>query len=78
MAKAEAFLDHIRKTKSKITYANYKQGLNKYLIWENKSADEILEQHKANLQSDDPRIKGYYKDRLEEFWRAMVARSIDR
>ena len=58
MSKSEEFLNYIKESRSKGTYKSYKQGLKNFEKWlseRNKTVDDILEMHRQNVNSGDPR-----------------------
>jgi len=67
MDKAEAFLDHIQKSKSKNTYISYRNGLNKFLAWIGKDANTVLAEHKANRLSEDMEKGKFYDYKIDEY-----------
>jgi hypothetical protein len=63
----EAFLEHIKKAKSKGTFKEYKSGIEKFAEFYGKSANEILEERRADVMSGDFSRNQNFSKELEEF-----------
>ncbi len=70
--KAQNFLDHVKKAKSKNTLKEYRNGLKKFSQWYGKDLDTILMERKQDLKSEDPVRRRHFEHKLEEFHRALL------
>jgi len=68
----QMFLDYILKRKSKGTAKSYRVGVSRFEKWYCKSADEILEERRKDLASQDPMRLRHFNDLLEEFGKDMI------
>ena len=69
--KVEDFLDYVREAKSKATFKNYTTGLNKFVEWYGKSANEILKERFEDLQSTDQNKRKRFNREIEKFHRYL-------
>lgn len=76
--RAQDFLDHIQRAKSKNTFKEYRFGLRKVQEWYGKSLDEILTERKADVESKNPLRRRNFENRLEEFHRWLITDQPDR
>jgi integrase len=72
MSKRAEFLQHIKSRKSKNTFILYKAGLNRFLEWYGKTAEEILAEAKEYFQSEQRQQKDFFKYKIEEFFKYMI------
>jgi integrase len=68
----EAFLEYIRTHKSKGTAKSYKCGFQKFEQWLGKSADEILEQRRKDVESKDAMKLRRFHDLIEQFHKELI------
>lgn len=69
---AQEFLEHVKNAKSKNTFKEYRNGLEKFSEWYGKDLDTILKERKEDLESDDPVKRRRFEHKLEEFHRALM------
>jgi integrase len=69
---AQEFLEHVKNAKSKNTFKEYRNGLQKFSEWYGKDLDTILKERKEDLESDDPVRRRRFERKLEEFHRALM------
>ena len=67
----EDFLNYIKEAKSKATYKNYKNGLNKFVQWYGKDANTILEERFEDLKSTDISTRKRFVREIEKFHRHL-------
>ncbi len=65
--KAEQFLTYVRAHKSKNTFRVYEFGLKKFLGFVGKSGNEIIEDAKRRIQSEDRADLDFWKNRMIDF-----------
>jgi integrase len=68
----EAFLEYVKKTRSKNTLIMYQQGLNKFAKWYGKSINEILQERREDFKSDDLVTKRRFARKIEEFYSELL------
>ena len=61
------FLDYVKEAKSKNTWKEYKLGINKFVEWFGKDADEILALRHKDVVSGDPIKKKRFLREIEKF-----------
>ena len=61
------FLDYVKEAKSKNTWKEYKLGINKFVEWFGKDADEILALRHRDVVSGDPIKKKRFLREIEKF-----------
>jgi integrase len=66
------FLEYIRTHKSKGTTKSYRIGIERFEKWYGKTLDQILEERRQDLASQDPMKLRRFNDLLEEFGKAMI------
>jgi integrase len=69
---AQEFLEYVKKTKSKNTWKEYRNGLKKFSEWYGKDLDTILMERKCDLESGDAVKRRRFEHKLEEFHRALL------
>jgi len=74
--KAEEFLEHVKRAKSRNTWKEYRIGLKKFSEWYGKDLDAILLERKGDLESGDSVRRLRFERKLEEFHRARSAAKI--
>ena len=67
----EEFLNYIKEAKSKATYKNYKNGLNKFVQWYGKDANVILQERFEDLKSTDISTRKRFVREIEKFHRHL-------
>ncbi|HKZ93769.1 MAG TPA: tyrosine-type recombinase/integrase [Candidatus Bathyarchaeia archaeon] len=70
-----AFLDYVKTSRSKNTYAMYVLGLRKFSEWYEKSIDEILKERRADVQSGDLFQSQRFAREVEKFHADLIARN---
>lgn len=68
------FLDYIKTSRSKNTYAMYVLGLRKFSEWYKKSIDEILKERRTDVQSGDLFQSQRFGREIEKFHAELITR----
>jgi len=69
--RAEDFLQYIQEAKSKGTFKNYANGLNKFVEWFGKDANMILKERFEDLKSPDMNTRKRFVREIEKFHRHL-------
>lgn len=65
------FLDYIRQAKSRGTYKNYRQSIEKFSKWYGKDANTILKERFEDLKSSDMNTRKRFNREIEKFHRQL-------
>ena len=78
MDRAQQFLDHIQKAKSKNTFLSYRNGLTEFLTWIGKDANTVLAEHKENRLSADMEKGKFFDYKIDEYYAYLVAQGFSK
>jgi integrase len=76
--KAQQFLDHIAKSKSKNTLLVYRGGLSEFLTWIGKDGNTVLAEHKENRLSADMEKGKFFDYKIDEYYAYLVAQGFSK